>query len=446
MTETEKSFPNSPINIITAKIHEAYTVACDQLLMRGYISQETRMMIGGLIGGLLQAFQTQAQVGDPNLQAPIVDPDCADAIAEKAGARHSGSDRKDLQDIHDLAVNLGADCGMSVMKQADGRYRWILVSSNAFIDRDGEIVSQKALEKDVEYADRVKEYGPLLWWHVPQLVLGECDYNAMHDKMLIESGIFYDDHMAESVKEHADTHAVSIRFFHPQTEPDRNGFFYNIRRFERSILPASAASNVLTAVPAIEKEKSMDATKMIDDVKYKALVALAGGEEAVRTALKAAEDRQKAAEAVNLSSKESKAPEDAKPETIGAMSKKDLEESVKAIVSAMMEKPKADSEKAVTELTAIKESLKAASDKDEHILKLLGDLQTAQKELSEKTKGLYGELPTAALAALLGGYRASEDSNTVTTNKELEKAAPKADDNPLLSMVDRLDGKQPAAA
>lgn len=440
MTETEKSFPNSPINIITAKIHEAYTVACDQLLMRGYISQDTRMMIGGLIGGLLQNFQ--AQVVDPNLQAPIVDPECADAIAEKAGARHSGSDRKDLQDIHDLAVNLGADCGMSVMKQADGRYRWILVSSNAFIDRDGEIVSQKALEKDVEYADSVKEYGPLLWWHVPQLVLGECDYNAMHGKMLIESGTFHNDRVADRVKESADNLRVSIRFLHPQNEPDAEGVFSNIRRIERSLLPAGAESNVLTAPPTIEREKGiMDANKL------KALTELVKGDDAlVASVLKQAEDRQKAAETLGVSSKEAKVPEDAKPETIGAMSKKDLEDSVKAIVSAMMEKSKADSEKAVTELTAIKESLKAASDKDEHILKLLGDLQTAQKELSDKTKGLYGELPTAALAALLGGYRASEDSKTVTTNKELEKAAPKADDNPLLSMVDRLDGKQPAAA
>lgn len=78
-----KSFPNSPLNIITAKIHEAYTVACDQLLMRGYIAQDRRLAIGGLIGGLLMEMQATIESEMPELTAPIVDPECADAIAAK---------------------------------------------------------------------------------------------------------------------------------------------------------------------------------------------------------------------------------------------------------------------------------------------------------------------------------------------------------------------------
>lgn len=36
----------------------------------------------------------------------------------------------------------------TVFKQQNGRYRWVAISSNAYRDRDGEIVSKKALEND----------------------------------------------------------------------------------------------------------------------------------------------------------------------------------------------------------------------------------------------------------------------------------------------------------
>jgi len=117
----------------------------------------------------------------------------------KAGARHSAKDNSDIQTIHDHAVSLGAECmgKMSIVKQSDGKLRWVMFSSTAYQDRDGEIVSQKALADDVARADASGDYGPLDWWHVDGLILGHCDYNAMDGKVLIESGTFVSEAVGE---------------------------------------------------------------------------------------------------------------------------------------------------------------------------------------------------------------------------------------------------------
>lgn len=138
--------------------------------------------------------------------------------------------------------------GVAIYKQADGRYRWVTLSSNPFLDRDKEFVSLKSLENDVERADKEGDYGVLRWWHVPGADIGDCDFNMMHGKILVESGTFRDAAVGRCVKERANDLQVSLGFYHPINEPDENGVFHTIKRFERSLLPRGAASNLLTAV------------------------------------------------------------------------------------------------------------------------------------------------------------------------------------------------------
>jgi hypothetical protein len=95
------------------------------------------------------------------------------------------------------------DAAFAVFKDKSGGYRWVMLSSNAFRDRDHEIVSTKALSADVARADGDQQYGPLRWWHVgipfgPGLDLGDCDFNAMVGRMLVESGTFRSPHFAAS--------------------------------------------------------------------------------------------------------------------------------------------------------------------------------------------------------------------------------------------------------
>ncbi len=156
--------------------------------------------------------------------------------------------------------------GFTVLKEKSGNYRWVAVSSNAFIDGDKEIVSTKALEED---AARTGNRGPLRWWHEPQLDLGVADFSGMHGKMLIESGTFNSPEIAMAIAEKAKGLSMSVGFVHPHTEPDADGIFHNIKIFERSLLPVEKASNKFTKFEIVE-DNTMNETK------YKALQELVG--------------------------------------------------------------------------------------------------------------------------------------------------------------------------
>lgn len=195
---------------------------------------------------------------------------------------------------------------LTVLKQADGTYRWVLISSNSFEDRDREIVSQKALEADVAWADATKEYGPLRWWHVPGLDIGDCDFNMTYGRMLVESGTFRHWRYAEAVKERAGELGASIGFSYPHDEPDAEGVFHNIRRYERSLLPRQFASNPFTSVQVKETSMPTQAEKI------KAFAEFMQVDEATgQKMLLAAETAEKEAIAANV---RSKAKDDDKPE------------------------------------------------------------------------------------------------------------------------------------
>ena len=190
------------------------------------------------------------------------------------------------------------DSTLTVFKEVSGRHRWILLSSNAFQDRHGEIVSTKALETDCNRADLDGDYGPLRWWHIGGCDIGDCDFNAMHGRMLIESGTFRNPAVAERVKEQASELAVSIAFRHPLTEPDSDGVFHTIRRFERSLLPKGREGNALCQVGFVTKE-GMN----MKQEKIKALKELVG-EDTAKEILAQAETTQKEADQAGLAFKE----------------------------------------------------------------------------------------------------------------------------------------------
>lgn len=147
-----------------------------------------------------------------------------------------------------------------VFKDATGQPRWVAQSSTAFQDRDKEIVSTKALADDCARADEEGTYGPLRWWHTPGLDLGDCDFNAMHGRVLIESGTFRTPAIAQKIARAADALEISLGFIHLPNEPDADGVFHHIRRFERSLVPRGKASNRFTAFTVKE-------TRMFDPQK-----------------------------------------------------------------------------------------------------------------------------------------------------------------------------------
>lgn len=214
--------------ILESKIHQSFSVAADELALRGYLSRDERITISNVIGDVLDNFG--AQLGTIG-QIPVDSFDVSWIASLKAGVEN-------IKRKHD---------GIQVFKDARRKLRWISFSSNAFQDHDREIVSLKALEEDCYRADQDGEYGPLRWWHVPGLDIGVCDFNMMHGRILIESGTFYNERIGARVKEQAQDLQVSLGFLHPVGEPQHDGVYRNIRRFERSLLPHGSASNFLTA-------------------------------------------------------------------------------------------------------------------------------------------------------------------------------------------------------
>jgi hypothetical protein len=383
----------------------------------------------------------------------VIDRVLALFAGNKEGRRNSSPDGDRLQQIHDLAVLNGASCPM-VMKEADGRLRWVLFSSNAFQDSDREIVSQKALEADVARTDKESApYGPLRWWHMgaPDPIglsagsgadIGDCDYRAMSGRVLIESGTFRSEQIGAAVKERADTLAGSIGFFHPRDEPDNEGVYQNIVEFERSLLPRGKASNSLTAL-TVKGDQDMATSKEKQD----ALAALLGDPALAESIIKQAEATEKAADDRGLKYKEEK-PAEPTPETpapeVTAKALSGEPTAVPAHGSSGLMKAFGldddDDKEAITE-----KMYKAFAPRFEKMIEekmKAGAKETAEKEAGLKAtidqiaadvKELKGDVPRG----LQGGFRASLSDMTIL--KEINtKSAPEV--GTLDSVIDQLMG------
>ena len=164
---------------------------------------------------------------------------------------------------------------LHVFKQGD-TWRWLGVSSNAYEDREREIVSAKALEADAERMDADGTFGPLRWWHVgevkytqpldwttaiagPGLDIGTCDFSMVVGRMAVEGGSLHPA-IGPALAEKAGEFQMSRGFAHPADEPDASGVYHHIRTFERSLLPRGKAANPFTAIQ-VNKESDMATTK-----------------------------------------------------------------------------------------------------------------------------------------------------------------------------------------
>jgi len=310
---------------------------------------------------------------------------------------------------------------IAVFKQADDTWRWIAYSSNAFLDGDREIVSEKALQEDCDLADKTKVYGPLRWWHVGGADLGDCDFNAMHGRILIESGTFRYPAIAERVKEQAPNLQISIGFNHPLTEPDRDGVFHHIKRFERSLLPRGRASNPLTALPIVNK----GGNQMLQE-KLKALGALLGGnDELVNLVLAQAEKTEKEALAAGTTFKENEKPVEAPPTSETPVEKEDkappaaekpaepenamgdmTPEAFTGMLATMLQKAMAP---LAADVAMLKEAQSKKDDTEASIKTAVESQAKNIKAIGDKVKELEGEQPRAVQS----GYRASQDPGTV---------------------------------
>lgn len=382
----EKSLSVKVRDLLAAKIHQAFTVAADQLAQRGYVNQEERIPLSGAIGKMLDMFNQEI---DNTVAERIVDGSESGEIAMKENS-------------------------LVTMKQADGKYRWVLFSSSSYQDRDGEVVSQKALEDDTAQMNARGDFGTLDWWHTP-IVLGDCDFSAMHGRISIESGTFRDDFVGAMLATQKGLGA-SRTFYNPITEPDAQGVYHNIRTISRAILPAERASNLLTRVSVIEKEK----TTMFED-KIKRLKELLGGtpeaSAKVDTLLATAEQTDKAAQDAGLTAKETvepvaEPPAEQKAWFVGDMTPDEFDQRIESAVAKFLEPMTKEIGVAITNAQSAQvATMKEANDA---LLSQIAATNKAQAELTARLAALEGMTPRA--------YRASQDDATVIdaqTKKEI---------------------------
>lgn len=164
--------------------------------------------------------------------------------------------------------------GFAVFKDASGADRWASITTTAYQDKDQEWISRKAIQAVVAAGDAGTPRGPLRFWHVPGLDLGDCDYQAAlgDGRMLLESGTFRSK-AAARIGQAAATrgYQMSPGFVHTHKEP-RAGVYDHIALFERSFVPPGRASNPYTRL--LTKE-----IRMLTDEKRKEFEALAGDDE-----------------------------------------------------------------------------------------------------------------------------------------------------------------------
>lgn len=341
------------------------------------------------------------------------------------------------QDAMPIEADAEKESDLSVFKQADGSYRWVGFTTSAYQDRDGETITQAALEADTERMNAEKEFGALDWWHTP-VIIGSCDFSAMHGRIRIESGVFADNWVGERIAEHAKEFGMSIAFKHTRDNPDAQGVYTKIKTFRRAILPRGKESNLLTQF-VVGKENP----QMITD-KIKELVARFGGDDQAKQKvdelLNVAAQTDKAAETAGLAFKEATVtPEVVAPVAETPESKPEatpINEQPGMFVSDMTpEEFDAHVAKAATAIlspiiTEIGAMVKQLGDAQTTALKESGATITAQfAQITEKQAAIDKRL--AALEGNLPrGYRASVDPGTVVADAtKLKELKPTEDAN-----------------
>ena len=325
-------------------------------------------------------------------------------------------------------------------------YRWIAVSSTAFRDRDGEIISTKALNDDVARADATKDYGPLLWWHMPHVIIGQCDFNMMMGKSLIESGTFTNSIVAKAMATHAADLGLSIGYRHPMGEPDSNGVFHTIQRIERSILPADKASNIFTNL-AVEVPVSIKANLK----KLLTFRDLVGDDTQVEAFLTAVVETELAAEDAGIASKskqEEPIVEQTKEDVVAMdavvapesymLDEKTCATIADMVVAKLAPMLQATSAKATTDVAQVQEQVNAVKSASENTALLIAALkaelaakEAATSDLATRIKSLEGDQPAGY------GFQASTAPSTVTA-----KSFAPPSDNGLMQSVEFLMGNR----
>lgn len=170
---------------------------------------------------------------------------------------------------------------LKVYKTASGEWRWLTISNVAIEDKEQEIVSEKAYDDAIAWAEANGAFGELDCLHVVDTDVGDCDFMARLGDQLVEGGLWRGDMRSsrtrQKVQDNPDYWGVSIKFKYDPEQFDGKVYKGGIRIPKRTILPRRMAASYGTAIAVTGGEMM----KAIDEETKVALTELGFTEDEV---------------------------------------------------------------------------------------------------------------------------------------------------------------------
>jgi hypothetical protein len=148
-------------------------------------------------------------------------------------------------------LNPQPDSAFTVQKDLNGQWRWMASFTNNFKDRDGEIISEKALDGYIDRVNSGLTPMPELWLgHIEGTKHGQADMVFGVGSFVTAVGSFDGTPEAEKAIEFYKRNASKVALSHGFTFPSwglKDGIYDVVNVFEISVLPAPlVASNPFT--------------------------------------------------------------------------------------------------------------------------------------------------------------------------------------------------------
>ena len=184
-------------------------------------------------------------------------------------------------------VERGDEKSFTVYKSADGTWRWMTLSSWAVVDKEREVVSERAYQDAIAYAQKTGNWGQLDLVHVAGTDVGDCDTlftvkGGDEPAKLGAGGTWYDTEKATRaravIQAEPDAWGVSIKFRFNPARFVRGIYTGDIQVLKHSILPQEMAASYGTAI-AVQGGKEM--SKELDEKAAEALTRLGHTEEEI---------------------------------------------------------------------------------------------------------------------------------------------------------------------
>lgn len=203
---------------------------------------------------------------------------------------------------------------------------WLIVHSNNFEDRDKEIFTERAIQKQVARFDLGIVPLPKLWvWHEGKAFeIGQAEVVAYHDHFTISAGKFDPTPQGQKARDYYAKNAHKTRVSHGYAFPPEafdGKHYHEFNTFEISLLPRGVEANLFTSLEGV---KAMALSE-----KKRAYLEEVFGKEYVAAKLEELSERGKALEELGVAYKDFS---DATPETKGVES-----EAVKALTADAIE-------------------------------------------------------------------------------------------------------------